>query len=88
MKLKSIFTNSLGILSSRIFGFIRDLLMASVLGANIFTDIFFVAFKLPNLFRRIFAEGAFTQVFIPAFIRSTKKGIFLAYIFLVFFSII
>ena len=85
---KTIFTNSFGILISRIFGFIRDLLTASTLGASIYSDIFFIAFKLPNLFRRIFAEGAFTQVFIPAFIRSTKKGIFLAYIFLVFFSII
>ena len=61
MLLKSIFTNSTGILTSRILGFIRDLLTASILGANIYSDIFFVAFKLPNLFRRIFAEGAFTQ---------------------------
>jgi putative peptidoglycan lipid II flippase len=85
---KAIFTNSFGILISRVFGFIRDLLTASVLGANIYSDIFFIAFKLPNLFRRIFAEGAFTQVFIPAFTRSTKKGIFAAHIFLIFLSII
>ncbi|MEA1955202.1 MAG: murein biosynthesis integral membrane protein MurJ [Campylobacterota bacterium] len=85
---KSIFTNSFGILTSRIFGFIRDLLTASTLGASVYSDIFFIAFKLPNLFRRIFAEGAFTQVFIPAFIRSTKKGIFSTYIFLLFLSII
>ncbi len=85
---KAIFTNSFGILISRIFGFIRDLLTASILGANIYSDIFFIAFKLPNLFRRIFAEGAFTQVFIPAFTRSTKKGIFAAHIFLIFLSII
>ena len=39
-----------------------------ILGANIYSDIFFVAFKFPNLFRRIFAEGAFTQSFIPSFI--------------------
>ncbi len=85
---KAIFTNSFGILFSRIFGFVRDLLTASVLGANIYSDIFFVAFKLPNLFRRIFAEGAFSQTFIPSFTRSRHKGAFLAYIFIIFISII
>jgi putative peptidoglycan lipid II flippase len=85
---KAIFTNSFGILFSRILGFIRDLLTASVLGANIYSDIFFIAFKLPNLFRRIFAEGAFTQVFIPAFAKSKHKGVFSANIFVVFVSII
>ena len=85
---KAIFTNSFGILFSRILGFIRDLLTASALGANIYSDIFFIAFKLPNLFRRIFAEGAFTQVFIPAFARSRHKAVFSVHIFLVFFSII
>ena len=85
---KAIFTNSFGILVSRILGFFRDLLTASALGANIYSDIFFIAFKLPNLFRRIFAEGAFTQVFIPAFTRSIHKGVFLAHIFLLFLSII
>lgn len=85
---KAIFTNSFGILISRILGFIRDLLTASVLGANIYSDIFFIAFKLPNLFRRIFAEGAFTQVFIPAFARTKHKAVFSVNIFLVFLSII
>ncbi|MFT7860183.1 MAG: murein biosynthesis integral membrane protein MurJ [Sulfurimonas sp.] len=85
---KAIFTNSFGILFSRILGFIRDLLTASTLGASIYSDIFFVAFKLPNLFRRIFAEGAFTQVFIPAFTRTTQKAVFSAHIFLIFISII
>ena len=85
---KAIFTNSFGILISRILGFFRDLLTASALGANIYSDIFFIAFKLPNLFRRIFAEGAFTQVFIPAFARTTHKAVFSANIFLVFLSII
>ncbi|MEN8717741.1 MAG: lipid II flippase MurJ, partial [Sulfurovum sp.] len=66
MLIKSIFTNSSGILVSRVLGFIRDLLTASILGANVYSDIFFVAFKFPNLFRRIFAEGAFTQAFIPS----------------------
>ncbi len=85
---KAIFTNSFGILVSRILGFLRDLLTASALGANIYSDIFFIAFKLPNLFRRIFAEGAFTQVFIPAFSRSLHKGVFSANIFFIFLSII
>ena len=85
---KAIFTNSFGILVSRVLGFIRDLFTASALGANIYSDIFFIAFKLPNLFRRIFAEGAFTQVFIPAFAKSKSKGVFSANIFLIFLSII
>ena len=78
MRIKSIFSNSSGIFFSRIFGFIRDLTMASILGANIYSDIFAVAFKLPNLFRRIFAEGAFSQSFIPSFIAAKYKTIFSA----------
>ena len=74
--LKIFLTNSSGILFSRIFGFFRDLLMASILGANMYSDIFFIAFKLPNLFRRIFAEGAFTQAFIPAFANVKYKSKF------------
>ena len=82
MLLKSIFTNSSGILVSRVLGFIRDLLTASVLGANIYSDIFFVAFKLPNLFRSIFADGAFTQAFIPSYAKSKHKIRFSSVIFL------
>ncbi len=84
MKLKSIFTNSFGILISRVTGLGRDVLMASALGASIWSDMFFVAFKLPNLFRRIFAEGAFTQAFMPSFIASRHKGVFATAIFLRF----
>ena len=84
MQLKSIFTNSFGILVSRITGLGRDVLMASALGASIWSDMFFVAFKLPNLFRRIFAEGAFTQAFMPSFIASKHKGVFATAIFLRF----
>ncbi len=86
--IKHIFTNSFGILVSRILGFLRDLLTASILGANIYSDIFFVAFKLPNLFRRIFAEGAFTQVFIPAFASAKYKVRFSSVIFLQFLAFI
>ena len=50
--------------------------MASTLGAGIYSDIFFIAFKLPNLFRRIFGEGAFIQSFLPSFIHARYKGIF------------
>ena len=68
MQLKSIFTNSFGILLSRITGLGRDVLMASALGASVWSDMFFVAFKLPNLFRRIFAEGAFKHLYILSFV--------------------
>ncbi|MDR1977081.1 MAG: murein biosynthesis integral membrane protein MurJ [Campylobacteraceae bacterium] len=88
MIIKSFFTNSIGILVSRIFGFIRDLLTANILGANIYSDMFFVAFKLPNLFRRIFAEGAFTQAFLPAFTKSRQKGVFAVGVFVRFFIFI
>jgi putative peptidoglycan lipid II flippase len=84
VQLKSIFTNSFGILISRVTGLGRDVLMASALGASIWSDMFFVAFKLPNLFRRIFAEGAFTQAFMPSFIASSHKGVFATAIFLRF----
>ena len=50
---------------SRILGFLRDMVIARAFGVSIATDAFFVAFKLPNMLRRITAEGAFTQAFIP-----------------------
>ena len=84
MRLKSIFTNSFGILFSRVTGLGRDVLMASALGASVWSDMFFIAFKLPNLFRRIFAEGAFTQAFMPSFVASKHKGVFATAIFLRF----
>ncbi len=52
---------------SRISGFVRDVLMANLIGASWLSDAFFVAFKLPNFFRRLFAEGAFNAAFIPCF---------------------
>ncbi len=52
---------------SRVLGFIRDVLIAAVLGAGMIADAFFVAFKLPNFFRRLFAEGAFNAGFVPLF---------------------
>jgi putative peptidoglycan lipid II flippase len=50
---------------SRILGFVRDTLVARVFGAGAATDAFFIAFKIPNLLRRMFAEGAFSQAFVP-----------------------
>ncbi len=50
---------------SRILGYARDLLIARVIGAGMVSDCFFVAFKLPNLFRRLFGEGAMNSAFIP-----------------------
>ena len=52
-------------LISRILGFVRDFVIARAFGAGLATDAFFVAFKLPNLLRRMFAEGAFSQAFVP-----------------------
>jgi putative peptidoglycan lipid II flippase len=54
-------------LISRITGFIRDIIMANLIGASWLSDAFFVAFKLPNFFRRLLAEGAFNIAFIPSF---------------------
>ena len=65
-------------LISRILGYIRDILIAIFLGASIFADAFFVAFRLPNTFRRLFAEGTFNAAFIPSYttakIEDEKKG--------------
>jgi putative peptidoglycan lipid II flippase len=54
-------------LISRILGYVRDLLIAIFLGTSIFADAFFVAFRLPNTFRRLFAEGTFNAAFIPSY---------------------
>ncbi|WP_295055648.1 murein biosynthesis integral membrane protein MurJ [Sulfuricurvum sp.] len=85
---KSIFSNSFGILISRVTGLARDILMTSVLGANVWSDIFFMAFKFPNLFRRIFAEGSFTQSFMPSYIASRQKSVFAVAIFIRFMLVI
>src|SRR5688572_20381824 len=50
---------------SRVLGYVRDFFIARVFGASLVTDAFFVAFKIPNLLRRMFAEGAFSQAFVP-----------------------
>ncbi|MBA0166385.1 murein biosynthesis integral membrane protein MurJ [Pectobacterium sp. CFBP8739] len=63
--LKSLAAVSSMTMLSRILGFVRDAIVARIFGAGMATDAFFVAFKLPNLLRRIFAEGAFSQAFVP-----------------------
>lgn len=84
--LKSLATVSSMTLFSRVLGFIRDAIVARYFGAGMATDAFFVAFKLPNLLRRIFAEGAFSQAFVPilAEYKSQKEEdairVFVAYI--------
>ena len=65
--LRSIATVGGYTLVSRILGFARDILIAAILGAGLVADAFFVAFKLPNFFRRLFAEGAFNAAFVPLF---------------------
>jgi len=67
---------------SRILGFIRDSIIARVFGVGIETDAFFVAFKIPNLLRRISAEGAFTQAFVPVLseYKSTKSKLEVSYL--------
>ena len=63
---------------SRVLGYFRDILIAVFLGTSIYADAFFVAFRLPNTFRRLFAEGTFNAAFIPSYttekIKSKKKG--------------
>jgi putative peptidoglycan lipid II flippase len=62
-------------LLSRVTGFVRDIMLAAILGAGPVADAFFVAFRLPNHFRAIFAEGAFNAAFIPAYARiRTQEG--------------
>ena len=60
-------------LVSRVLGFARDVLIAAALGAGPVADAFFVAFKLPNFFRRLFAEGAFSAGFVPLFSRLLQR---------------
>lgn len=61
-------------LVSRLFGFARDLMIARYLGAGIVADAFFVALRLPNFFRSLFAEGAFTAGFLPLYTRLRTQG--------------
>jgi putative peptidoglycan lipid II flippase len=59
---------------SRVLGLIRDVVFARVIGADNFADAFFIAFKIPNFLRRLFAEGAFSQAFVPVLAEYREKG--------------
>ena len=59
---------------SRVMGLIRDIVLARVIGAEALADVFFVAFKIPNFFRRLFAEGAFAQAFVPVLADYKAQG--------------
>ena len=72
--LKSASTVSLWTLASRITGLVRESLMAAMFGASAMTDAFNVAFRIPNLFRRLFAEGAFSQAFVPVLAASKAQN--------------
>ena len=61
-------------LISRILGYVRDILIAVFLGTSFFADAFFVAFRLPNTFRRLFAEGAFNAAFVPSYAIELANG--------------
>jgi len=61
-------------LLSRVLGYLRDILIAIFLGTSIYADAFFVAFRLPNTFRRLFAEGTFNAAFIPSYAEEKLKG--------------
>lgn len=60
-------------MASRILGFVRDIMVARLVGAGPLADAFFIAFRLPNLFRRFFAEGAFNAAFVPIFTRTLEE---------------
>ena len=70
---KSVLSVSVMTLLSRIMGFVRDIFMASALGASPLADAFFVAFRLPNMFRSLLAEGAFNNAFVPIFSKKIKN---------------
>ena len=59
---------------SRVLGFVRELLIAAFLGTGPVADAFFAAFRFPNLFRRLFAEGAFNAAFVPLFAKELEGG--------------
>src|SRR5262245_40014270 len=72
--LRALATVSSFTLLSRILGYVRDFFIARVFGAGLATDAFFVAFKIPNLLRRLFAEGAFSQAFVPILAEHRNRG--------------
>ena len=88
--LRSSFIYSFFTSISRVFGFIRDILIANFLGTGVIADIFFIAFRLPNTFRRIFSEGALNSAFVPIYTKLINENLkkrsseFAGSIFLIF----
>ena len=72
--IKSTSTFSFFTIISRILGYIRDILIAIFLGAGPLADAFFVAFRIPNTFRRLFSEGSFNAAFVPSYSAELTKG--------------
>jgi putative peptidoglycan lipid II flippase len=74
---KSLFKSTSAVASmtmiSRVFGFLRDMVTAQLFGASLFSDAFFVAFRIPNFMRRLFAEGSFSQAFVPVLSEFQKN---------------
>ncbi len=72
--IRGFFTVGLWTMASRVLGFLRDIVIAATLGAGPVAEAFFVAFTLPNMFRRFFAEGAFNMAFVPMFSKRLETG--------------
>ena len=72
--MRSGFIVSLMTMLSRVMGLVRDIVFAHTIGAQAGADAFFLAFKIPNFFRRLFSEGAFTQAFVPVLAEYREKG--------------
>ena len=72
--IRNFFTVGGWTMASRILGFVRDIMIAAFLGAGPVAEAFLVAFSLPNMFRRFFAEGAFNMAFVPLFSKKLEKG--------------
>lgn len=72
--IKSTGTFSFFTIISRILGYLRDILIAIFLGAGPLADAFFVAFRIPNTFRRLFSEGTFNAAFVPSYASELSNG--------------
>ena len=72
--LKSTGTFGFFTLISRMLGYLRDILIAIFLGTGVLADAFFVAFRIPNTFRRLFSEGTFNSAFVPSYASEMIKG--------------
>ena len=72
--IKSTGTFSFFTIISRLLGYLRDILIAIFLGTSYLADVFFVAFRIPNTFRRLFSEGTFNSAFVPSYSSEIVKG--------------